>query len=50
VLTEQAFVKDPEKTVGQIIVERGGKAALGLRFVRYKLGESLGRSSKDAAA
>jgi elongation factor Ts len=50
VLTEQAFVKDPEKTVGQVIVERGGKAALDLRFVRYKLGESLGRSSKDAAA
>lgn len=50
VLTEQAFVKDPEKTVGQIIVERAGKAALDLRFVRYKLGESLGRSSKDAAA
>jgi elongation factor Ts len=49
VLTEQAFVKDPEKTVGQVIVERGGKAALGLRFVRYKLGESLGRA-KDAAA
>ncbi len=50
VLTEQAFVKEPEKTVGQIIVERGGKAALDLRFVRYKLGESLGRSSKDAPA
>ena len=43
VLTEQAFVKDPEKTVGQILVERGGKAALDLRFVRFKLGESLGR-------
>ena len=43
VLTEQAFVKDPEKTVGQIIVERGGKEALDLRFVRFKLGESLGR-------
>ena len=43
VLTEQAFVKDPDKTVGQVIVERGGKAALNLRFVRYKLGESLGR-------
>jgi elongation factor Ts len=50
VLTEQAFVKEPEKTVGQIIVERGGKAALDLRFVRYKLGESLGRSPKDAPA
>jgi len=43
VLTEQAFVKDPEKTVGQIIVERGGKEALALRFVRFKLGESFGR-------
>ncbi|MGH9363760.1 MAG: translation elongation factor Ts [Thermoanaerobaculia bacterium] len=45
VLTEQAFVKDPDKTVGQVIVERGGKAALGLRFVRFKLGESLGKSA-----
>ncbi len=44
VLTEQAFVKDPEKTVGQVIVERGGREALSLRFVRFKLGESLGRS------
>lgn len=48
VLTEQAFVKDPDKTVGQVIVERGGKAALGLRFVRFKLGESLGRSAASA--
>ena len=44
VLTEQAFVKDPERTVGQVIVERGGKEALALRFVRFKLGENLGRS------
>ena len=52
VLTEQAFVKDPDKTVGQVIVERGGKAALGLRFARFKLGESLGRpaAGADAAA
>jgi elongation factor Ts len=48
VLTEQAFVKDPDKTVGQVIVERGGKAALDLRFVRFKLGESLGRSAAGA--
>ncbi len=48
VLTEQAFVKDPDKTVGQVIVERGGKAALGLRFARFKLGESLGRSAASA--
>ena len=44
VLTEQAFVKDPEKTVGQVVVERGGKEALELRFVRFKLGESSARS------
>jgi elongation factor Ts len=40
VLTEQAFVKDPEKTVGQVVVERGGKEALDLRFLRFKLGEA----------
>ena len=50
VLTEQAFVKDPEKTVGQVLVERGGKGALGLRFVRFKLGESLGRAASEPAA
>ena len=44
VLTEQAFVKDPDKTVGQVVVERGGKEALDLRFVRFKLGESPARA------
>jgi elongation factor Ts len=44
VLTEQAFVKDPEKTVGQVVVERGGKAALDLRFLRFKLGEAPPRT------
>ncbi len=50
VLTEQAFVKDPEKTVGQVIVERGGVEALNLRFVRFKLGETLDRADRVAAA
>ena len=50
VLTEQAFVKDPEKTVGQVIVERGGAEALNLRFVRFKLGETLDRADRVAAA
>jgi elongation factor Ts len=45
VLTEQAFVKEPEKTVGQVLAERGGKGALDLRFARFKLGESLGRTA-----
>ena len=48
VLVEQAFVKDPEKTVGQVIVERAGKGALDLRFVRFKLGEGLGRAEEAA--
>ena len=38
-------MKDPEKTVGQVLVERGGREALPLRFVRFKLGESLSRDS-----
>ena len=49
VLVEQPFVKDPEKTVGQVIVERAGKGALDLRFVRFKLGEGLGRGAEEAA-
>jgi elongation factor Ts len=49
VLVEQPFVKDPEKTVGQIVVERAGKGALELRFVRFKLGEGLGRGAEEAA-
>jgi elongation factor Ts len=48
VLVEQAYVKDPEKTVGQVIVERAGKEALDLRFVRFKLGEGLGRAEEAA--
>lgn len=44
VLTEQAFVKKPETTVGQVLVERGGRQALDLRFVRFKLGEGIGRA------
>jgi elongation factor Ts len=48
VLTEQAFVKDPDKTVGQIVVERGGKEALDLRFARFKLGEAAARAEAKA--
>jgi elongation factor Ts len=50
VLTEQAFVKEPEKTVGQVLVERGGRGALELRFARFKLGESLGRAAAGETA
>ena len=48
VLVEQPFVKEPEKTVGQIVVERAGKGGLELRFVRFKLGEGLGRAEEAA--
>jgi uridylate kinase len=37
-----------EKTVGQIVVERAGREALDLRFVRFKLGEGLGRAEEAA--
>src|SRR5260370_546206 len=50
VLTEQAFVKDPEKTVGQVLIERGGKEALELRFVRFKLGEASARTPSEGEA
>ena len=50
VLTEQAFVKDPDKTVGQVVVERGGKEALDLRFLRFKLGEASARSEASPDA
>jgi elongation factor Ts len=50
VLTEQAFVKDPEKSVGQVLVERAGKGALDLRFARFKLGESLGQTAVQGEA
>ena len=49
VLVEQAFVKDPEKTVGQVIAERAGKAALDLRFVRFKLGEAVALAGEGSA-
>ncbi|HEX6938699.1 MAG TPA: translation elongation factor Ts [Longimicrobiales bacterium] len=41
-LLEQAFVKDPDKTVGQLITEvsaRTGENIVVRRFVRYALGE-----------
>jgi len=48
VLVEQPYVKDPDKTVGQMLVERGGKGALDLRFVRFKLGEGAGKAEEAA--
>jgi elongation factor Ts len=39
VLLEQAFAKEPDKSVKQYLEERSGKDATVVRFVRYKLGE-----------
>ena len=53
VLLEQPFVKDPDKTVGQLIAERVGKIGENIkvrRFTRYKLGEGLEKRSDDFAA
>jgi elongation factor Ts len=53
VLLEQPFVKDPDKTVRQLIAERVAKIGENLkvrRFARYKLGEGLEKRSDDFAA
>jgi elongation factor Ts len=39
VLLEQAFAKEPDKTVKQYLEESAGKNATIVRFVRFKLGE-----------
>ena len=50
VLTEQSFVKNPDKTVGEIVTD--AVAALGenikiRRFVRFQLGEGLEKRQDD---
>jgi elongation factor Ts len=42
VLLEQAFAKDPSKSVGEYLKESSGDDATVVRFVRYKLGEGSG--------
>jgi len=53
VLLEQPFVKDPDKTVGELIAERIGKIGENIqvrRFARFKLGEGIEKRSADFAA
>jgi elongation factor Ts len=53
VLLEQPFVKDPDKTVGQLIAEKVGKIGENIqvrRFMRYKLGEGIEKRKDDFAA
>ncbi|HEY7213013.1 MAG TPA: translation elongation factor Ts [Thermoanaerobaculia bacterium] len=53
VLLEQPFVKDEDKTVGQLIAEKVGKIGENIqvrRFSRFKLGEGIEKRKDDFAA
>lgn len=52
-LLEQAFIKDPDKTITQLITERVAKIGENIsvrRFTRYCLGEGIEKKSNDFAA
>ena len=52
VLLEQPFVKDPDKTVGQLVQERIAKIGENIvvrRFARYRLGEGVEKRQDDFA-
>ena len=52
-LLEQAFIKDTEKNVGQLITEAIAKIGENIsmrRFVRYQLGEGIEKKVSDFAA
>jgi len=53
VLLEQPFVKDSDKTVGQIITEKVARIGENIqvrRFTRFKLGEGIEKRQDDFAA
>ena len=50
VLVDQPFVKDPAKTVGELVTEKVAKTGERIairRFTRYKMGEGLERREED---
>ena len=50
VLVDQPFVKDPAKTVGELVTEKAAKTGERIavrRFTRYKMGEGLERRPDD---
>jgi len=52
-LLEQAFVKNTDQTVGQLVQERVGQIGENIqvrRFARFKLGEGIEKRSGDLAA
>ena len=53
VLLEQPFVKNPDQTVGQMLIERVAKIGENVqvrRFTRYRLGEGIEKKKEDFAA
>jgi elongation factor Ts len=53
VLLEQPFVKDPSKTIGELISEKIGTIKENIsvrRFTRYKMGEGLEKKADDFAS
>ena len=53
VLLEQAFVKNPDQTVGELVTEAVAKMGENIRvrrFARFKLGEGLTKREDDFAA
>ena len=52
-LVEQAFIKDPDRKVGQLLAEAGKAAGAEIsvrRIVRFQVGEGLEKRSDDLAA
>src|SRR5712664_1715097 len=50
VLLDQPFIKDPAKTVGELVTEKVAKTGEKItirRFARYKMGEGLQRRGED---
>jgi elongation factor Ts len=46
-LVEQAFVKDPEQTVGKLVAAAGAEV---IAFIRYEVGEGIEKAEVDFAA
>jgi len=53
VLVDQPFVKDPSKTIGELITEKSASIKENItirRFTRYKMGEGIEKKQDDFAA
>lgn len=53
VLLDQPFIKDPSKTVGELVIEKIASIKENIvirRFTRYKMGEGIERKRDDFAA